>query len=364
MKPDQAQSRDMPTASPGLFVISLDFELYWGMRHNRSVKSYMSHLVGARQAIPALLRLFAEYSIHATWATVGFLFFDHVRELLEYAPRQRPQYRNRMLYPYSDLPPEDVHETPESVFFAPSLIRLIAAEPNQEVATHTFSHYFCLEEGQHLDTFRDDILAARNAGQRMGLDLRSLVFPQNEFKEEYIGPCLEAGIVAYRGNQPSWIYRETAQEQQGPVRRVGRLLDSYVPVSSGNCSSVPSTQTGQPVNVPASRFLRPYSHCLRAFESVRLRRITREMSMAAERGLLYHLWWHPHNFGCNTEYNFAFLRRILDHYRALNEQHGFESATMGEVADSCLTHRLCSRDLRGQGATETLSARPSPEFQS
>jgi peptidoglycan/xylan/chitin deacetylase (PgdA/CDA1 family) len=315
----------------------LDFELYWGMRHLASVRDYIPRLVGARAAIPALLRLFTEYSIHATWATVGFLFFDQTSSLLEFAPRQRPQYRKRVLYPYSDLPPDEVRETTDSIFFAPSLIRLIADTANQEVGTHTFSHYFCLEEGQDIEAFRHDLLAARRAAQQFGLQLRSLVFPQNEFKAQYIRPCLEAGITAYRGNPPSWIYRETAQEQQGQVRRLGRLMDAYLPITSGNCHTFTPSIEIAPVNVPASRFLRPYSRSLRGFDPMRLRRIACEMTMAARKGLLYHLWWHPHNFGLDTEHNLAFLRRVLDHYRSLQEQYGFESRNMGEVAeDSCL----------------------------
>jgi hypothetical protein len=154
----------------GLFVISLDFELYWGMRHEAGVKDYIPRLVGARIAIPQLLKLFTEFSIRATWATVGFLFFDRTRTLLEYAPEQRPQYRNSRLYPYSDLPPDDAKETADSIYFAPSLIRLIAETEHQELGTHTFSHYFCLEEGQDIETFRQDMLAARAAAQKLGFE--------------------------------------------------------------------------------------------------------------------------------------------------------------------------------------------------
>ena len=323
----------------GQLVISLDFELYWGVRQRALVKDYFPNILGARRAIPALLDLFTKYSIHATWATVGFLFFDQTRTLLDFAPRQRPEYSDRRLDPYSDLPPAEVRETSESIFFAPSLIRLIAGTAGQEIATHTFSHYFCLEEGQNIETFRQDLLAARAAGRQLGLELRSLVFPQNEFRAEYIRPCVDAGITAYRGNPPSWVYQEAPQDQQGHIRRLGRLADAYLPLTSGNCRTLPIFSDGTPVNVPASRFLRPYSPTLRAFERLRLRRIIAEMSVAARKGLLYHLWWHPHNFGLNTEDNLAFLRKILDHYRLLRERYGFASRNMGEVADACLEAR-------------------------
>jgi peptidoglycan/xylan/chitin deacetylase (PgdA/CDA1 family) len=321
----------------GVFVISLDFELYWGMRHLASVRDYLPRLVGARATVPALLRLFTEYSIHATWATVGFLFFDRVRTLMEYAPQQRPQYRDRRLCPYSDLPPDDAREDRESIFFAPTLIRLIADTANQEVATHTFSHYFCLEDGQNIETFRQDLLAARAAAQRLGFVLSSIVFPQNAFSSEHVRTCLEIGITAYRGNPSSWIYREAARKQQYRIRRFARLVDTYVPITIGNSGPLVSSTGEAPVNVPGSRFLRPYTRSLRKLDPLRLQRIKNEMRIAATRGLLYHLWWHPHNFGLDAEYNLAFLGEILKYYRSLREKYGFESANMGEIVKYCLT---------------------------
>ena len=64
--------------------------------------------------------------------------------------------------------------------------------------------------------------------------------------------------------------------------------------------------------------------------------------MAARNKLLYHLWWHPHNFGLDTERNLAFLRQILEHYRELNERYGFESAHMGEAANGVRGNRPAS----------------------
>lgn len=45
--------------------------------------------------------------------------------------------------------------------------------------------------------------------------------------------------------------------------------------------------------------LRPYSPRLSFLEGLRLRRIRHEMVHAAKKGELYHLWWHPYNFGAN-----------------------------------------------------------------
>jgi hypothetical protein len=62
------------------------------------------------------------------------------------------------------------------------------------------------------------------------------------------------------------------------------------------------------------------------------RRITAGMRHAAATGLIFHLWWHPHNFGSHVDDNMALLRQILEHYRALAQEHGMVSRSMAEVA--------------------------------
>jgi peptidoglycan/xylan/chitin deacetylase (PgdA/CDA1 family) len=331
-------------ARPGRLVISLDFELYWGVRHLPSVRQYLPNLVGARTAIPAMLDLFSEFGIHATWATVGFLFCDQTSTLLKFAPSHRPVYENRNLSPYYDLPPEGVTETPDSVFFAPSLIRLIANTAHQEVATHSFSHYYCLERGQDIEAFRQDLFAARAAARALGLEPRSLVFPKNQCNDEFLTVCAEAGILAYRGNPSSWLYRAAADDEQGYVRRFCRLLDTYLPLASRNCHPLPVSGS-LPINLRGSRFLRPYSPLFRMFEPLRLHRIKRDLTEAARKGLFYHLWWHPHNFGVNTAANLAFLRRILEHYRSLHDLYGMESLNMGEMTADCLGAEVNSQSI-------------------
>ena len=147
-------------ASSGGFVISLDFELMWGVRDQVTIAQYGPNVLGVRQAIPSLLELFGRKQIACTWATVGLLFFDHKDDLEIALPKVRPQYRNQKLSPYPDISRLGRTESDDPYHFGLSLIRQIAATPNQEVATHTFSHYYCLEEGQTLEAFEADLQAA------------------------------------------------------------------------------------------------------------------------------------------------------------------------------------------------------------
>ncbi len=316
----------------GIFTISLDCELYWGVRDKRTLESYRANLLGDRAVVPELLKMFGRFDVHATWATVGFLFFASREELLKGLPALKPEYRNAGLDPYRTLADVGADETSDPFHFAPSLIQAIARTRNQEVGSHTFSHYYCLEDGQTADAFRADMQAALQAARALELALATLVFPRNQFNAEYVTICSELGIKAYRGNQASWVYAGKSDDDESLPRRAVRLLDAYVNVTGRHCHRLSEILSTQPRNVPASRFLRPYSRKLKAFEGLRLRRIKRELEYAAENDLVYHLWWHPHNFGTNTERNLAFLEEVLAHFDRLKRSHSMRSLNMGEIA--------------------------------
>ena len=339
---------------PGTLVISLDFELHWGVRDHTPVAGYRENLLGVRQAIPAMLELFGRHGIHATWATVGFLFFDTKADLLAHLPARRPQYEDPTLSPYAELESIGATEEADPFHYGASLLRAIQAAPGQEVATHTFSHYFCLEKGQTLEDFEADLLSAKQAAARFGVTLKSLVFPRNQFNPAYVDACRRAGIICYRGNQSSSPYAASdTLSNKSLIKRALRLLDAYLPVTGLSARSLAEiAQSGEPYDVPASRFLRPYSPALKLFEPLRLRRIEREMTKAAREGRVYHLWWHPHNFGANTAANVAALERLLRHFDTLRREHGMESRSMAGVADALRGHAL----HRAQGR-ESMNAK-------
>lgn len=319
----------------GVLVISLDFELYWGVRDRLSLKEYEANLLGVHQVVPQLLAIFREYGIHATWATVGMMFAAHPAELAEYLPANKPQYTLNRLSPYPYLEILEPY-LKDRRHFAPGLIHLVAETPGQEVGTHTFSHYYCLEEGQELPDFREDLQGAMAIAKDCGIQPHSLVFPRNQVNEAYLPTCLELGIRAYRGNPPSQLYGPILENNQTLLTRGLRLCDTYVNLTGHNTYPISRLVRQVPVNIPVSRFLRPFSPSLRMLEQVRLSRILSDLSYAARRGHLYHLCWHPHNFGIHQEANLAFLRKVLDHFHRLHQDYGLESLNMGELAQRLL----------------------------
>ena len=193
------------TKQKGILVISLDLELYWGVRDKRTIENYKENLLGVRSVVPLILKLFDEYKIHATWAIVGFLFFETRDELIRELPIKKPNYVNSKLSPYKHVNNIGSNEREDPFHYSPSLIKIITSFPYQEIGSQTFSHYYCLERGQDIDTFKDDLEAAIKAAKRYNLSLKSLVFPRAQFNSEYISACREMGIQVYRGNESSWI---------------------------------------------------------------------------------------------------------------------------------------------------------------
>lgn len=316
-----------------ILTLSLDFELFWGTRDHRSLAAYGPRVEGGRTAIPRILELFEEFDIHATWAIVGFVFFEGPADLIERLPSVLPDYAEARLSPYPEISSIGTPRLPREYFFAPELVDQIRRTPFQEIGSHTFSHYYCLEEGQTAAAFAADLEAMRAAAQdKLAAAMRSLVFPRNQANDDYLELCRQAGIVAYRGNPRSWVYEPKKQGDETLLRRGLRLADSYLNLTGHHGHALGDLAFGPLVDVPASRFLRPYARRLRALEPLRLNRIEQDLSHAAANGLLYHLWWHPENFGKDTDENLGFLRKVLEHYRSLAERGQMRSLGMAEVA--------------------------------
>lgn len=331
----------------GTFTISLDFELFWGVHEQRSLTGYGGSLLAARDAIPRMLELFDRFGIHGTWAAVGLLLFDRKCELIDSLPELRPRYANPALSPYPRIGQIGPNERQDPYHYGLSLIEQIRDCPGQEIGTHTFSHYYCLEPGetedsQSAETFRADLLAARRAAERLKITPRSLVFPGNQYRADYLDACRAAGIEVVRGNHPSWMFRPQCRADERLLKRAFRVADDHVAISREGCLQ-PQVAAGGVVDVRASRFLRAPERRLWPLEPLRLRRITGRLSRAARNGAIYHLWWRPHGFGADPASSLGFLERVLEHYRSLSQVYGMRSSTMLETARTWSKSRAAIR---------------------
>ncbi len=321
--------------SKGNFVISLDFELLWGVRDKKTIAQYGENILGVHTAMPKMLNMFGEYNIAATFSTVGFLFFENTTELLQNIPSVLPSYANQNLSPYIGHF-DSINQNTKDYHFAWTLINQVKKNSLHEIGSHTYSHYYCLEEGQTVEAFEHDLQMAKKVAASKGIAITSLVFPRNQFNEQYLKVCNKLGVICVRSNENSWLYEARNANNESKLRRAFRLIDAYINISGYHCISAQKISKTLPILLPASRFLRPFSTKLKMFEFLRLRRITNAMTHAAKNGLVYHLWWHPHNFGINQVENFAFLEKILQHFSMLQKKYQMESVTMSQLAKTII----------------------------
>jgi len=317
----------------GTLVISLDFELIWGVFDTVNIDSKMQYFLNTRKVIPKILHLFKASSINATWATVGMLFNENWAEWERNIAEQKPDYTNSILssYEYGDAIKSKGYN---ELCFAPQLIIDIIKTSGQEMATHTYSHYYCLENGQGPVAFRQDLEQAIKMANKFGVDMKSLVFPRNQIKQEYLSICAELGITNVRSNPDSWYWNDTSKS--GLLTKIARTADAYTSLGK---KTYPISDLKIKLNLPleqkASRFLRPVESQPK-LRKLKLNRIKKEMTSAAKNSEIYHLWWHPHNFGDQPEESMNDLSEIIKHFEFLRSKYNFQSLNMKELGESVI----------------------------
>lgn len=316
----------------GRFVISLDFEMFWGVAQSRTLMEYRRNVEGEWMAIPAILDLFERYRIKATWATVGMLMCRNYEHWREMHAALRPSYQRQGCSTY--CLDKVVRDYPH-LFFGRSLVERIVSVPGQELGCHSFSHFYCAEPGVTLEQFAADLVSAKAVGKDLGLKYCSFVFPRNQVVPDYLPELVKAGFVVYRGNSAHRLYDVGNVAEAGIFRRSLRLVDSYLPLSGPRVERL-HTSNGL-VNCPSSFFLRPWSASQAPLEPLRLWRLKHTMVAAAQSGGVFHLWWHPHNFGVRMHENLAVLEEVLKFYRELADRYGMISSCMGDFSDALVS---------------------------
>lgn len=314
----------------GILTISLDFELAWGFHDGNKAKGlYKSAILGARTVIPKILDLFDKYSVHATWATVGALRCESKSELLRLINKDLVYLDgNYKIYEYIK---KNVGENEEDdpLHYAGSLLDLIQECPHQYIGSHTFSHFFLLEKTMSVDDFEQELRGIK----ALFPNAVTNVFARNQITDKALSILNSYGFIGYRGIQENnsilKIYKERRKNPK--VIRALRLIDTYIPLTGYYDYSRYDLKKGDLFNIRSSSFLRPFNPSLSYLEPLKLYRIKKGMKHAAQTRRLYHLYWHPHNFGINQEENLKMLEELLQYYAELKSLYKMESLSMEEV---------------------------------
>lgn len=317
----------------GTLVISLDFELMWGILDWQDPLSYEENVRGVYRAIPEILSLFHKHGIHATWGTVGMIACRDYAQWKEGFPSVLPEYEKEKLSPYHHG--SELQRFDASLLFAPDMISRIASTEHQEIASHTYSHYYCREAGQTKEAYSQDLKCGRNALTAYNPELRSLILPRNQSNPDYAEIQKENGLINYRGTERAGFWGGPGIiKGKRTLNRALRLVDSYISLSGHNCYPYQEIKDANGLNnIRSSRFLRPYSKRFSFLEPLKIHRIKRQMKYAAKNHKVFHMWWHPHNFGVNTEENIRNLTEIVEYFENLKREYGMRSLNLSELGE-------------------------------
>ncbi|MFN5134962.1 MAG: polysaccharide deacetylase family protein [Chitinophagaceae bacterium] len=324
----------------GILNVSLDFELHWGrfdkVPLDATGKKYFEN---TRTMFPRMVELFIQYDVHVTWAIVGMLYNRTATEWNNHKPSVLPTYAQSNYSSYEWVKANGLTEPEDPYHFAPDLISLIEQVPQFEMATHTYSHYYCKEEGQTIAQFRADLMKAKEMAISRNHTFKSLVFPRNQFNEAYLTVCKELGIETVRINPDVWYW--DANRKESLRKKIFRTGDAYTSLLGNKTVALKGIALdNRPLQLPTSRLYRAWTDKSKLLNQLKMQRILGELKDAAMNARYYHLWWHPHNFGFHPEECLNELEIILKAYQQYHQQYGFNSYTMYETKEV-----LCSLQL-------------------
>ncbi len=284
-------------AGPGIFCISIDLELAWGIPDGPTPAQLECCVRLERKIVRRLLRLFKQYDIAATWAIVGKLLEE----------------------------PDATSAGPPEAWYAPDLIEEIrTADPRQEIGSHSFSHIYFTEADR--STLATDLEAARAIHKRHGLDFISLVFPGDLVGNTDL--LTQVGLKIYRGRHNNWQTRDDARNAGKRARSLARaLLPTRAP------AVWPRRREHGLIELPSSLLLIGRSG-LRGLVLPRLFQLKGVLGLraAARRKGVFHLWFHPSNFYVQTDTQFRILEHLLQEAARLRAEGTLRFATMGDIA--------------------------------
>lgn len=313
----------------GKFIISLDCEMLWGMRDHADKSSvYGSSVLAGHDNMKNLLYLFEKYDIHATWAFVGMCLLENKDEIIKHSAERRPSYQNRRLNNYSYIEKDYEEEGTDNYYYSGDMAGFVAQFPNQEIATHTFSHYYCLEKGQKKEEFEEDLKCSLlTMEEKLNEYPVSIIFPRNQVNSDYLSILENYGICRYRGKQK---YRSTNKNVFG---KVNRALFRYFTIPAFSCTYKIEKQIRDRklLNIPSTSFFEIYNGKNERMAKRYITVFKNVMTLAARTGRTVHLCFHPHNLGQYTSINMERLEELLGHYSYLNKKYGFKSCSMREI---------------------------------
>ena len=301
----------------GIFCISIDLELLWGV-HDVDYRKHAASVSKVRVIVKRLLTLFEKYDVGATWAAVGHLYLSSCKPVhgVKHPEIVRPKYSWFTDDWFAPDPATNIKHDP--LWYGEDIIDLIRKHKKQELASHSFSHIIFGDTGCSRRAAESDIKMAVKLAAKKRVKLSSFVFPRNS--EGYHEVLTKQGFKAFRGDDPYW-YKGTGGMYK-PLMLVDMLLLRTPPCSR------PTRHSSGLLNIPGSMlFVSRDGFRKRIPMACRTQRAKKGIDRANNTGTVFHLWFHPMNFSSDTEEMFKGLEEVL----AYAKKQKIQVKTMQEI---------------------------------
>lgn len=303
------------------FCISLDFEKKWGIL-DKNMPYYDEGIRNVDYVIDLMLDAFDKYQIRSTWAFVGMLMFSNKEQMKNILNDNfNINYVNSKLSPVSNI---DFKNFDIDLFSGVNSLKKILTYNGQSLASHTFCHSYFNENGvKQKDIVDDKNVFNSFCMEILGVTVNGIIFPRNQVPSEKVP------YRYYRSNLNNIFDKGYSESELNLGVKILRTLDCFIPLRKNKVVRE-ELDNNSVLSIPATRFLRSYKKN-KVINFLLIKRIKSEMTWAAKNNSLYHLWWHPHNFGFNTKENINNLIEILEHFKFLESEYGMRSVNMNDI---------------------------------
>lgn len=308
-------------------MISIDTELSWGTFDVGRVDSYLPAYNRTRSVVNRLINLFDEYEVSATWATVAHLLHDCGGE---HRADPGPDYWWIDNW-YGSLP--CVTGRDRSLWYAPEMIDAIRqCQTPQEIGVHAYSHLILGERGCSSRVAKREIDEAIRIMESHGIEPESFVFPRNSIGHQEI--LSENGVRIYRGRDARWYERRALPDV---IRKVPRYIEEATKITP---PSVIPTWDGDIIKLPGSQVFRPFHDGWQFTpSSSRVVKAKKGLDRAVSEGEIFHLRFHPFDFGFNPDDLLSKLAKVLHYANEMRDKGLLDVLCMREVADEFIKGR-------------------------
>jgi peptidoglycan/xylan/chitin deacetylase (PgdA/CDA1 family) len=293
-------------------IISLDFEMMWGVHHiyQNKIEEVKKFFLKTPYIVSETLRMFKERDISATWAIVGALFMNdwHEYEKNNYYYR----YDKKILNFNNNFKIKDPNG---ELFFAPNTIKEIFKTRKQELASHSFNHIFFDMPGITKNNFITDTnVVLKIFREKLNFTPISYVFPKNECVN--IDYLKSLGFKKIRERMFEHYYNYKIGSIANTIFRPLRLFDNLNFFKNG---SLETKDNYFFLRFDISNFLWNLQ-----FEVLKKRIFSSDLRP-------FHIWWHPRDLIFNVEKNLSRLAIFLDFLTNIINKNNFSSISMSKA---------------------------------